>query len=827
MKNIILLSMLALLFSCAEKTKNKSTKKYLLQGVKKEKAQANKLTNQGHNLSLKKEALDNQLFLMGVAYIGGAPAPTGYAMANKLVYFKRNGNSLYLFESLEGKRDTDDVKTALLLAKFPIIHDQENNLVFDFDNGMKYLFEKRSTFISSSNSDDEGSDTAIDIKESFLNKVEQRNESLYIEQFARMYSAPTPKSKGENFSLHLKYSFKPYVKNKSFTPRESIGFNNVGYFENYPVHEAGTGNKATYIARFDHNKTILFYLSQNIPAKHVQAVKDGVLYWNKAFGKEVIKVKILPKNLDVHEPGINLIKWLSWDTAGFAYANTSVDPLTGEALQATVYMTSSFGKGGLKRAKYYLQRLHDETSRPKVKVSLKGFHENALCERSHSDEKARLTSLIDTISNIDSLNISDVEKEKIYLRYSNDYIRETVAHEVGHNLGLRHNFAASTQTTITAKEFDKVAAHYLVTGEVLNNKLPATSVMDYTPSFFAAMSGASIRTSSKALPYDQKAIDFGYHGKDIYELIDTPFCTDHEASGSVFVDCLRFDRFANPFEESNYEYTRALKTISYRLIGQLISKDGDDVRVKSYSSFDALKDSSSIINYAIKPLLNRLSKKARFVQLDRSFNSYGTLGSIDYLNKTVSFQKESASKFGGINFILDTLNPVDGKLPLSHFIKERTLFIIKNKYGQLSESDEQKLESEIDQYTNFIEKEYLLQAVQYFSNTKLNITEDNFIPKLVEAGKKLILETEQENNSRLFEYRVRGKDLRLEVAKMLKQNYYPNNPYFHLKKKDSLKTIIDKLMNEIETLESSDSASNEALFNYIKREKKVLSKIKS
>jgi len=827
MKNIILLAMLSLLFSCAKESNKRPSSNNLLQGVKKQTSQKEDLTSQGYNLSLKKSALENQLFLMGVSYIGGAPAPTGYSLANKVVYFKRKGNSVYLFESLQGKLDTDDVRTELLLAKFPITHDQEQTIVFDFDHGMKYLFEKSSYYIASPTVKDEDMETVMDIKESFLNKVEQRGDSLYVEQYARLYSHPTPKSKGENFSLHLKYNFQNYVKNENFKPVESIGFNNVGYFENHPVHEAGTGIKKTYIAHFDHNKTILFYLSNDIPKEHLQAVKDGVLYWNKAFGKEVLKVAMLPKGLDVHEPGINLVKWLNWDTAGFAYANTGMDPLTGEALQATVYMTSSFGNGGLRRAKYYLQRLKDETKVESPKVNLRGFAAHKFCERSHEDESKRIGSLIETVTSIEELELSEAEKEVIYSRFANDYIRETVAHEVGHNLGLRHNFAASTQTTIKAKEFDKVTAHYLLTGEVLENKVVATSVMDYTPSFFAAMGGAHIRSSSKALLYDQKAIDFGYLGKELHELPATPFCTDHEASGSSFVDCLRFDRFSNPIEESHYDFTRSLQTLSYKLAGQLaLKEENGNVHFMRELFFDAAADATTVINNSVKPLLGRLSTKARFIQLDRTLNFAGTISAMNYLAETRAFQKSSAKKYAGINFVIDTMNPKEGSLDLSKFIKERVFFILENKYGEISEDNKMKVNKALDFYLPYLEKEYLLQATQYFTMTKFNIVEESFVENLINAGEKLILDTTDIPFERKYDYKVRGKDLRLVVAKMLKNNYYKSNPYIDSIKKESLTTIAAKLKSEIKSLETNEEEMTEDLYNFIQSEKKILSKIK-
>ena len=83
--------------------------------------------------------------------------------------------------------------------------------------------------------------------------------------------------------------------------------------------------------------TIVFAISSNTPKEYRESVREGVLYWNKAFGREQIKVIIAPEGVSAPHPDYNVIQWANWDQAGFAYADAQMDPRTGEILHAQVF----------------------------------------------------------------------------------------------------------------------------------------------------------------------------------------------------------------------------------------------------------------------------------------------------------------------------------------------------------------------------------------------------------------------------------------------------------------------------------------------------------
>ena len=71
------------------------------------------------------------------------------------------------------------------------------------------------------------------------------------------------------------------------------------------------------------------------------------------------------------------------------------------------------------------------------------------------------------ISGLSSLLSSEKKISKdVFLKISQDYIREVVAHEVGHTLGLRHNFAGSLHSNLDLSKKEDVFLDYAKKGKL-------------------------------------------------------------------------------------------------------------------------------------------------------------------------------------------------------------------------------------------------------------------------------------------------------------------------------------------------------------------------
>lgn len=124
------------------------------------------------------------------------------------------------------------------------------------------------------------------------------------------------------------------------------------------------------------------------------------------------------------------------------------------------------------------------------------------------------------------------------LKASQDIVRAVVAHEVGHTLGLRHNFAGSLAKNIEPAEMDKAFTAYL-NGKPMLGKVTSSTVMDYVEFRDQLLMGDLLLRNKDALPYDQMAIATLYKGKTFAKDEVPAFCTDR--SKGKFVDCDVFD----------------------------------------------------------------------------------------------------------------------------------------------------------------------------------------------------------------------------------------------------------------------------------------------
>ena len=101
---------------------------------------------------------------------------------------------------------------------------------------------------------------------------------------------PTWKSRYE-----VRYFITPYQPG-DFAGKEPsiVDSRYTKFFETEGQLEPGTGRVSSRIDRFDMKQPVEFYYSANTPPEFVEAVKDGILYWNTVFGKEVVKAKKAP-----------------------------------------------------------------------------------------------------------------------------------------------------------------------------------------------------------------------------------------------------------------------------------------------------------------------------------------------------------------------------------------------------------------------------------------------------------------------------------------------------------------------------------------------------
>ncbi|MGL6225013.1 MAG: zinc-dependent metalloprotease [Thermoguttaceae bacterium] len=209
----------------------------------------------------------------------------------------------------------------------------------------------------------------------FPNNVEIRVDATYATG-SRFYSYyyyypnfAAPDSKSTGVTIHYSISKLP---SSGYTPR--LADNRLGYFTT--VHKNFSKNQddehfVRYINRWNLQKAdpsleksppkkpIVFYIEKTVPIKYRNAVREGILEWNKAFekcgiiGAIEVRQQMESDTWDAEDINYNTFRWITAD-AFFAMGPSHVNPLTGEILDADVIMDAGFVDAWKRRFDIYL-----------------------------------------------------------------------------------------------------------------------------------------------------------------------------------------------------------------------------------------------------------------------------------------------------------------------------------------------------------------------------------------------------------------------------------------------------------------------------------------
>jgi hypothetical protein len=226
----------------------------------------------------------------------------------------------------------------------------------------------------------------------------------------------------ESVTLRIHHSFvalpEPGFRPRRFDPRSS--FNKISFYDystpvSSPIEQHFAVRhrleKKDPQARISEPvKPIIYYLDNGTPEPIRSALLEGAAWWNQAFEaagyKDAFQVKVLPDSADPMDIRYNMINWVHRSTRGWSYGASVVDPRTGEIIKGQVTL------GSLRVRQDYM-----------IAQGLLSPFENGL------------------------------PADDPMLKMSLARLRQLSAHEVGHTLGLMHNYASSTNDRASVMDY--------------------------------------------------------------------------------------------------------------------------------------------------------------------------------------------------------------------------------------------------------------------------------------------------------------------------------------------------------------------------------------
>jgi len=471
-------------------------------------------------LAIKRSSLEQRWFLSAFLeqyFPGQVSAGAANSMGTRVVSFKVQNDKLFVFDVDDRVHSSGTFDPDRLIEAYPIVRDPAvtglpgagKYVIIDPAAGLNRFNAVSDAFTYNSPA------TRFEIELSFLQNFKGLADGVSYEQVFTGY-ANQQISDGSIDWNRLQGSGTLSIALRKY--REGDHYVEVPppaqphYFLGWPRQVPNTNtfvNSASHWNIYPGMKPIEWLISPELAALDatepyanidlIGTVKKSIESWNDAFGFPVFTARVANADESFARDDLNYVIFDSSPGPGYAFANWRLNPNNNEILGATVY----FGSGWVRADRFADDPPAGAPAAPRAHpvvpgLGWSGIESKPLCVMWDDDTE------LAAVGGTSQLTAGEKLER---------YVGQMITHEIGHDLGLRHNFKGSLLP-------------------------PTSSVMEYS------IARDRIAVGGVPQSYDRAAVHYLYGLSP--DLPTQPFCTDEHADGASDPDCRRSDFGADP-----------------------------------------------------------------------------------------------------------------------------------------------------------------------------------------------------------------------------------------------------------------------------------------
>jgi len=254
---------------------------------------------------------------------------------------------------------------------------------------------------------------------------------------------------------------------------------------------------------------IVYWIENTVPEEYRGAIAEGIEFWNPAFEKagfrNAVTAKQMPDDADWDPADVryNTVQWMIQPGGGYAVGPSRANPLSGQIFDADIRVSTDFIRFMFSNMEMWISPVSFDGMLPEGRELFEPESSPVLSDQHpHACNYASETAREAALGLAYLLSAGDLaDKDAITKEYVHAYLVELVAHEVGHTLGLRHNFRASTIYSLEQLSDRLFTQEHGLTGSIMDYGPPNIHLPDQPQGeYYASIPG----------PYDFWVIEYAY-----------------------------------------------------------------------------------------------------------------------------------------------------------------------------------------------------------------------------------------------------------------------------------------------------------------------------